>query len=268
MNRQVDVIVIGDSPIGNEAVKQIAAKKPTIKMAFVSREFKSTTTHDFLNVEYIKDTVTLVDYKNRLFGCYLSNGDRLYSTHLIVASGLKYEPLVLNNKPVPNVFNSTADIPKYAKNQPAVVVGKHNSDAKFAIDVAKKHKYVYLCTEGLTLENITPANVKKLAATENIIVLPNARLRKLITTDGMLEAVELDNYSTIKCSAIFVKTATMPETAFLPANIIKKTSDGFLETTKGAESALVPKCFALGNCAIKSTKSMLQSVVTTVLNDF
>ena len=35
MNRQFDVIIIGDSKAGNEAMTAIAAKSPTIKIAFI-----------------------------------------------------------------------------------------------------------------------------------------------------------------------------------------------------------------------------------------
>ena len=58
MNRQFDVIIIGDSKAGNAAVKSIAGANRNIKVAFISREFKRSTTRDFLNVEYIKDEVS------------------------------------------------------------------------------------------------------------------------------------------------------------------------------------------------------------------
>ena len=67
MNLQVDIIVIGDSLSGHTVVNKLASANPMIKMVFISREFKSTTTHDFLNVEYIKEEVVFTDYKNRLF---------------------------------------------------------------------------------------------------------------------------------------------------------------------------------------------------------
>jgi len=267
MNYQVDIVIIGDSLEGNNIIKKIAYGKPTIKIAFISREFRSTTTHDFLNVEYIKEEVIFTDYKNRLFGCYLKNGDRVYCTHLIIASGLKYEPLVLNNKQVPCVFNNTLDIPKAAKNQPAIVVGQSNSDVKFALAVAKKYKHVYLCTENLTIENITPANVKKLTETKNIVALPNTTIVKAILQDDLLSNVELSNYSTVTCSAIFIKTAATPETDFVSDKFISKEA-GYLKTTNVGQSLLVPNCFAVGNCACKSTKRMSQFIIEEVLKDF
>lgn len=268
MNCQVDIIVIGDSKEGHEVVKDIASTNPKIKMAFISREFKSFTTHDYLNVEYIKEEVIFTDYKNRLFGCYLKNGDRIYCTHLIIASGLKYEPLLIKDKPIPYVFNTINDIPKTAKSQPALVVGSTNSDVKFALDVAKKYKQVYLCNKNIAFEGITAATSKKLLNTENIVVLPNTELLKVFAFDGALHSVELDNYSKVTCSAIYAKTASTPEVAFVSDKLIKKDLTGYLEVTDSAESTLVPKCFAIGNCIKKYTKHISQTMVDSILKDF
>jgi thioredoxin reductase len=268
MNYQVDIVVIGDSKNGNEIVKNIASVNPTIKVAFISREFKSTTTHDFLNVEYVKEEVTFTDYKNRLFGCYLKNGDRIYCTHLVIASGLAYQPLLLNNKQVPCVYNNTEDIPKIAKSQPAIVIGNDNSDVKFALAVAKKYKQVYFCTKDLTLKNVTAANVKKLAEVENLVVLPNTSIINVVTENDILQKVELDNYSTINCSAIYVKTDSTPDINFVSDKLIQKDELGYLVVNKNAESMLVPKCFAIGTCTVKSTKKMGQLLVDTILSDF
>lgn len=268
MNCQVDVIVIGDSKSGNAALKAIASNNPTIKLIFVSREFKSTTTRDFLNVEYIKEEVVFIDYKNRLFGCYLKNGDRLYSTHLIIASGLKYDPLYAGNKQVPNVFHNTDDIPKSAKYQPAVVIGDSNTDIKFALAVAKKYKQVYLCSSSLTFADGTTANMRKLNDAKNIVVLPNTSLLKVINKEGVLTSVELDNYSTITCSAIYAKTYAVADTSFVPDKIITRDEAGHLKTSDIAQSLIVPKCFAVGECAAKSTKKMLQAMIDSVLKDF
>lgn len=268
MNCQVDVIIIGDSCEGHEAVKKIAASQPLIKVAFISKEFKSSTTHDYLNVEYIKDEVVFTDYRNRLFGCYLKNGDRVYGTHLVIATGLAYEPLVINHKQVPCVFNTAEDIAKVAKYLPAVVIGHNNSDVKFALAVAKKYAHVYFCTEGLTIKNITPANVKKLAETANLVVLPNATITKANAVDEQLKSVELSNYSTITCAAVFVKTKAVPETSFVSDKLISKNELGFLKLTNISQSLLIPKCFAVGSCAEKSTQKMRTAMIEAILNDF
>jgi thioredoxin reductase len=269
MNYQVDIIIIGDSKSGHEILDKIASSKPTLKFAFISKAFKSTTTHDYLNVEYFRNEVTFTDYKNRLFGCYLDDGTRIYSTHLIIASGLVYSPLVLNNQQVQaGVYNNADDISKLAKNQPAVVVCNHNSDVTLALAVAKKYKQVYLCVGGTDIQYLTTLNAKKLAKATNIAVLQNTSLVKAITENNVLQKVELDNYSTLNCAAIYIKTPAKPDVAFVSDKLIQKNSNGFLITTENAESTLVPKCFAIGNCIPRYTKAMAQNLVKTVLNDF
>lgn len=267
MNYQVDIVVIGDSRVGHDAIKKLASTKPTIKIAFISREFKKATTHDYLNVEYIKDEVVFTDYRNRLFGCYLESGKRIFCTHLVIASGLAYEQLKIGNKEVPSVFNNTDDITKTAKIQQAIVLGQRDADVKFAITVAKKYKYVYFCMESLT-PDITDKNMQKLLNIENLVVLPNAVINKFTELNGELSSVELSNYSTLTASAVFVKTKATPETAFVSDKLIGKDEKGFLRTTNFAQSLLVPKCFAIGNCAGKSTQKMRDLMIETILTDF
>lgn len=268
MNCQVDIIIIGDSKAGHAVLDKIASSKPTIKVAFVSDTFKSYTTHDYLNVEYIKGKVVFTDYKNRLFGVYLEDGSRLYSTHLVIASGVAYAPFTIGTKVIPQVFNNVDDIPKAAKNQPAVVICNKNSEVKFALEVAKKYKQVYLCTKEISINNVTEANLKKLANTENLVVLPNTSIVKTIIKENILQKVELDNYSTINCSAIYVKTEATPDVAFVSERLINRDELGYLVTSQSAESTLVPKCFAVGNCAQKYTKTMMHELVETILSDF
>ena len=271
MNSQYDLIIIGDSKEGNQVVKSIASANLNIKIAFISKEFKPNTTPDFLNVEYIKDEVVLTDYKNRLFGCYLKSGSRLYATHIVFAVGQKYAPFIINNKKVSNVFNTTTYIPKEAKQLPAIVLAKNETDTGMALEVAKKYKYVYLCLDDFG-NWISDAMRKKLLLKQaaNLVVLPNTHISKVSTLDETLSTVELDNYSTITCAAIYVKTEVSPDTACIPARagLIKANETGYLETNDVLESTLVPKCFAVGSCTQRCTKKMMSSLVNAILTDF
>jgi thioredoxin reductase len=224
-----------------------------------------------MNVEYIKDEVTLTNYKNRLFGCYLKSGNQLYATHLVFAVGQKYAPFTVNNKKVPNVFNTVVDVPKEAKKLPAIVLANNEADVSMALEVAKKYKYVYLCLDDFG--NWISDNMRKkllLKQAANIVVLPNTHISKVSIKDEILSAVELDNYSTITCAAIYVKTAVSPDTSCVPvrACLIKANEAGYLETDNKLESTLVPKCFAVGSCTQKCTKKMLGSLTETILTDF
>jgi thioredoxin reductase len=268
MNRQFDVIVVGDSKAGNSTIKSIAGANRKIKTAFISREFKQSTTRDFLNVEYIKGEVTFTDYKNRLFCCYLANGDRYYCTHLIIASGLGYAPFKIGNKTLAGVLNTINEIPKAAntKGHVAIVVGNRDADVKLAFAVAKKYKYVYLCTESMKLD-VTEATRKKLETTENLLTLYNTSITKAVFEEDHLISVALSSYSKITCNAIFAITEAAPETTFVSEKLISK-ENGYLVTSNIAQSLLVPKCFAIGSCASKSTKKMQAAMIESVLKDF
>lgn len=272
MNYQYDLIIIGDSKEGNQLVKSIASANINIKIAFISRDFKSATTPDFLNVDYINDEVTFTDYKNRLFGCYLKSGNRLYATHLVLAVGQKYIPFTVNNKKVPNVFNTAVDIPKKAKQLPAVVLVQTEADVTLVVEVAKKYKYVYVCLDSFSGELIDAISEKLLTKQlTNIVVLPNTHIKKVSKYDETLSKVELDNYSTVLCAAIYVKTKASPDTACVSprARLVEADEAGYLVVNNKLESTLVPKCFAVGSCcAQKCTKRMMNSLTDAILADF
>ena len=268
MNFRVDVIVIGDSKSGHDILDKIAASKSTINCAFISQSFKSTTTHDYINVKYFKDKVKYVSYRHKLFCCYLQNGDNIFSTHLVVASGLDYEPFMLNNEQVPCVFNTVDDVSKLAKDQPALVICNNDTDAKFAVEVAKKYKQVYLCTKSVDLtESISNTTAKKLAKVENIVVMPNTSIQKVTVDNGVLQKVTFDNYSEVSCSAIYAKTASKPAIEFIPRKILAR-EEGYPVVNDSCESTLVSGCFAAGNCLSKYTKAMEQKLIDTILKDF
>ena len=268
MNFRVDIIIVGDSTRGHEILDKLATSKPNLNIAFISQSFKSTTTHDYAKVKYFKNEVEYVSYRHRLFCCYLKNGDNLFSTHLVIAPGLKYDPLIVNNEPVPCVLNAIDDVPKTAKDLPALVIYNQESDAKFAIEVAKKYKQVYLCTKEFDLtKSIPAATAKKLAKVENLAILPNTSINRVILDNGVLKKVELDNYSEISCSAIYAKTASKPAIEFIPKKILSR-EDGYPIVTENCESTLVPKCFVAGNCLKKYTKTMEQKIVNSILKDF
>jgi thioredoxin reductase len=269
MNFQVDIIIVGDSKTGHDVLDTLASSKPKANIAFVSQAFKKTTTPDYRNVDYFRQEVVYVSYRHRLFRCFLKNGDVIYSTHFIVASGLNYEPLMINNESVPCVFNNIDDVPANAKDQQALVICNQNSDARFALEVATKYKQVYLCIKELNLNKCaTVATAKKITEAENIVVLPNTCIKQVITdTANILQKVVLDNYSEVDCSAIYAKTAAKPALEFIPRKLLVQ-EEGYPVVTENCESTLVAKCFMVGNCLKKYTKGMEQKIINTILKDF
>jgi thioredoxin reductase len=269
MNILADIVIIGDSDSGHNLLDTFAKHPSRPKVAFISKKFKSTTTNDYAHVQYFGSEVNYIGYRQRLFCCYLKNGDNIFSTHLIIASGLNYAPLMLGDKQVPCVFNALDETPKHSKEQPALVLCNRDSDAKFAIEVAKKYKQVYLCTSAIEIAKIVnAATVKKLARAENIAVLPNTSIVDVVTDrQGNLLKVVLDNYSEITCAAIYAKTDSKPALDFVPKKIVDK-ADGLPVVNESCESTLVPCCFVVGTCLPKYTKAMEQKMIDKILKDF
>ena len=185
---------------------------------------------------------------------------------MIIATGLSYAPFKIGNKVIPGVFNTINEIPKASKQQVAVVVGNQEAEVKLALAVAKKYKYVYLCSNAMELA-VSKATLKKLAEASNLLTIQNASPTKATFEENTLTSIALDNYSKITCNAVFAITAYTPETEFISEKFISK-ENGYLQTDGNAQSFLVPKCFAIGNCACKSTKKIQAAMVEAVLNDF
>lgn len=268
MNFLVDVIIVGDSTSGHGILDKLATGKPNLKIAFVSQTFKSSTTHDYVRVKYFKDEAMHIGYRQRLYYCYLKNGDIICGTHLVIASGVSYEPFTINGEEISGVYNTVDDLPNTTKDQSALVVYNRESDIKFAIDVAKNYKQVYICTKEVDLKkSISAANAKKLAKVENLTVLPNTSISKITSDRKEMQKVVFDNYSEINCSAIYVKTASSPAINFVPRKVIPR-EDGYLSVKDNCESELAPKCFAAGNCLKKYTKAMEQKLIESIIKDF
>ena len=267
MNHKFDIIIIGDSLAGYKCLKKLTASNSKIKIAYISRNFKERTAKNFINVTYIENEVLLVDYKNRLFGVYLDDNSRCFSTHLVVASGLAYDPFIISGKVVPNVYNTIDDIPRYSKLLPAIVLCETDTDIKFAMNIAKKYKYVYACLKDFKIK-ITPAMQKHLSTLDNLLIMPNSTITRFFTKDGKLDKVELSTFSQVICSSIYVKTKSSPETSFIPANIFNKDGDNLLIVDDLLQSTLVPKSFAVGNCTARHSVKAVQNMINTILQDF
>ena len=116
-------------------------------------------------------------------------------------------------------------------------------------------------------ESLSAATAKKINKAENITVLHNASIKNAISDSGVLQRVELDNYSEIACSAIYLKNDSAPAIDFIPRKIISR--DGAYPIVRdNCESYLVPGCFIAGTCLKKYTKAMEQKIVESILRDF
>ena len=235
----------------------------------ISQAFKSTTSQDYANVKYFKNEVEYVSYRHRLFCCYMKNGDNLFSTHLIIATGLKYEPVLINNEEIPGIFYSIDRLSSKSAEQAVLVISNQEPDIKFVTEIAKRYQQAYLSTTEVDfIKNLPAAAAKKIAKLDNLNILSNTSIKKIaFDINTSLYNIEFDNYSSITCAAIYAKTTTKPALDFVPKKLLLREADEPI-VTDNCESTLVPKCFVAGSCLNKYTKTMEQKLVNLVLKDF
>ena len=89
----------------------------------------------------------------------------------------------------------------------------------------------------------------------------------MILEEGIINKVELDNYSEVNCSAVFAKTPSKPALDFLPTKILARDK-GYPIVADNGESTLIPGCFIAGSCLKHYTKALEQNLIWTILKDF
>lgn len=268
MNFRVDVIIIGNSKASYNILNKIASKQ-SIELAFINTQSNNSTTCDYKNVHCFNSKVKYVSYKHRLFSCYMENGDNVFGTHLIVAPESIYEPVIINNKIIPNTFSSIDNVPSHAKDQTALVICCQDSDAKMAISVAKKYNLVYLCINTTDLiDCVSAGSAAKLNKLKNLMVIPNTSVKDVVLDENLaIQKIKLDNYTELECAAIFTSTASKPAIDFMPTNILPR-ENGYPVVSSACESTVVPSCFVAGDCLKKYTKTMEQKIIESIMKDF
>jgi thioredoxin reductase len=172
---------------------------------------------------------------------------------------------IKSNLKNPNIRYNLTDV-KAAKNSPAVVVGNNNLAVTYALSMAKKFKYVYLCSSTVELE-CDNKYIKKLENVVNIVHLPNCNVIGCKNDkDGNLVEVLLDTYSSIRCSTLVMSLGRTPDSPGLSKRMIETDSNGYIVTKELNATTVVPKIYAIGTCTKSSTKNRLLPVVNHLID--
>lgn len=260
MNQLYDVIIIGASEEGISFCEQLLKKTTGLKVALVSRNFNRPV--DFEGVMKITGEVIFSSYNRGMIGLTLADRTQIFGVNVVVAVGTK--PIKSNLKN-PNIRYNLTDV-KAAKNSPAVVVGNNNLAVTYALSMAKKFKYVYLCSSTVELE-CDNKYIKKLENVANIVHLPNCNVIGCKNDkDGNLVEVLLDTYSSIRCSTLVMSLGRTPDNPGLSKRMIETDSNGYIITKEFNATTVVPKIYAIGTCTKSSTKNRLLPVVNHLID--
>lgn len=254
-----DIIIIGASEEGISFCEQIVEKTENLNIGLVSRNFNRDINLPQINL--INKEVIFSSYHRGLIGLTLADRTMLFGKNIIIATGTK--PIKASFKNCNIQYNLNKINP--AKTEPAVVFGNDNFAANYALQLAKKFKYVYLCTSEFDLK-CEAKYIKKIENTANIVHLPNCNITGCKNNkEGRLAEVTLDTYSSIRCSALVMSLGRVPDNPGLSKRMYSVDSKGYIEVKEFGETLIVPNIYAIGTCTKSNTRCRLAPIINKII---
>jgi thioredoxin reductase len=248
-----DILILGGEPAGLDLAQ--ALSDSGLEVAIISSNFNyRTKAHEFANITVMEDPVVFLTYYHGLLALTLKNNAVILGRNLILATGTKPTKLSLKNQ---NILYKTADIKEKRKNEQAVVSGNGNQAITFALDLAKKFRYVYLCSQDYEPQG-SKSLLRKLSETPNIVHLPGCSVSQCKNDrNGMLAEVCLDTYESIKTNTFVASTPRTPDLPAFTKKFVEVLDSGHADVTQNFESKLVPGVFFIGSLVPKMSKKQL-----------
>ena len=265
-NELFDIIVLGASGPGIALCELINYKSPETKVALVSKHFKNVKQPNKLsNTELITGESAISSYNHGLVILTLKDRSLVAGKNLVIATGgkpIKATKDIFKNS---NICYKPAEITINPKNKPAVVYGNGEVAVSYALELARKFKYVYLCSEVFKLDCNTKL-LNKLNNTANVVHLPNCHIVSCKNDkEGRLAEVTLDTYETIKCSALVLALGRLPDVSGVSPRMIELDQDKYIKINSSHQTTLVPNIYALGECTKHNTKRSINTVCNHIL---
>ena len=245
LNDRYDVIIVGASKEGLD-IADLIASKCTASVAVIDMSEKLI----FAAYPVIKAKVVLMDYKNRLFGFYLHDGSRIYSTHAIIASGTSYESAS---------FRVLHKLPSETQSS-ILICGDDKKYKTMAEKACKKYKQVFLATDSIEECGISA---------DNFTHLPQCHISSVEEAGDKL-LVTMSNYSMLVLDYAIMKLHGKSDFDYVRQNLFDRDESRYLvpKPDSCGESSLVPKLFAAKNCCSTKHQVANYKIADAVAADF
>ena len=265
-NKLFDVIILGASVEGIALAEYIKTKSPEMAVALVSKHFNFVKqTNKLMDTELILAESVYSRYNHGLIIISLKDGSIIVGKSLVIATGgqaIKAPVDKLKNK---NICYNPREITVKPKNKPAVVCGNGKDAVNFALTMAKKFKYVYLCSNTLKLDCTTKL-IKKLNNTPNIVHLPNCYITSCKNDkEGNLQEVTLSTYDTIKCAALVFAFGRKPQVSGIDLKMIELDDNKYVKVNATNQTTRVSNIYAIGECVHNNTKRSITAVGNSLI---
>ncbi|MBP5468352.1 MAG: FAD-dependent oxidoreductase [Candidatus Riflebacteria bacterium] len=257
-NDLFDVVVLGASNEGIALCEYIKTKAPEKNVALVSRHFNFVKPNNKLaDTVLITGDSAFSSYVKGLVVLTLKNKKTVCGKNLVIATGAT--PIKTTTLKNNNICYSPRDL-KPAKMKPAIVYGDGTTAVKYSLQMAKKFKYVYLCSDTFKL-NCESKLARRLNDTANIVHLPNCHITTCKNNkDGNLCEVTLDTYDTINCSALVMALGRMPDVNGIDTKMVELDQDRYIKINSLHQTTKVPNIYAIGECTRHNTKRSITTV--------
>jgi len=262
-DKMYDVIIVGASAEGVELCDYLRTKAGNLSIAFISKNFDNATKYDFSGIDLIKGEAVVSSYNHGLIGFQLKNRVSVFGKAAVIATGSR--PAKLTTFKSNNLYYKPSEITEPAKNKQAVVYGNGEDAIKYALEISKKFKYIYLCSNTFDLTS-NQKLIKKLDNVANILHLPSCNIVSIKNDKtGNLQEVTLDTYDTIRCAALVLALGRAPDVSGISKKMLEVDADGFAVTKEFNESTKVPSIYVVGACAKKNTKQSIHAVGNKII---
>ena len=258
-NELYDVVVLGASVEGIALCEYVKAKSPKTKVALVSRHFKFIKPNNKLaDTVKIQGDSAFSSYNHGVVILTLKNRKTVVGKNLVIATGAT--PVRTTSLKNANICYNPRDLKDSSKTKPAVVYGSNSDAVSYALSMAKKFKYVYLCSKDMKL-SCDAKLVKKLNATANVVYLPTCNIVSCKNNkEGHLSEITLDTYDTINCSALVLALGKTPDVNGIDTKMVELDQDKYIKTNTQHQSTKVPNIYAIGECTRHNTKRSITAV--------
>jgi len=262
-----ETIIIGATPEGLDLAEQLSGEGR--KTIIISSHFRyRTSKHKLEGVEQLEATAVFLSFSHGLFGVNVettTSKGAVFGCNVVFATGTKPIKSSLKNS---NIVYKAIDLIGKHKSEPVVIYGNNDTAVSYALDLAKRYCYVYLCTPDFELGN-NKRLAKKINETANIVHLQGCNITGCKNDkEGKLVEVSLDTYTNITTKALVVALDRSPDIPSWTKRYLSVLPNGIADVTVNCESTLVPGVYAIGALSDKSAKKDIKKLATTLLTKF
>ncbi len=207
------------------------------------------------------------------WGLRLVNGERALARAVVIASGVRYRRLELDNLAefeASSVHYWASPLEgKLCAGQEVALVGAGNSAGQAIVYLAGRTRKVWVLVRGDNLDkSMSRYLVDRISGLANVEVLTGAEVTRLVGTNGVLETVtwrQRGDEATHRIGHLFLFIGADPNTDWLKGSGVARDDKGFILTGPEAGSAhtletSVSGVFAIGDVRAGSVKRVAAAV--------